>query len=595
MPRAVDSARRVAAWPLAIGHFAAVALLLVVPLVWTTGVTNPFRTPQRELTLATLGVLAAAGLAVPGLRRRLADGWSLAWAGVLAAGVVAALASPHPALALAGLVPLLLAALAWLTLRQLDDVHRRRLRSCVVLAAVIQTGLAALFTLPEWRPVGYSLLEGLTGRFAWIGTLGNPGNLGVFLVLPGLLAAALALEKGHRPARWWAAAVVVGTGVVATRTLTAGAALVLGLAVLLWRRLPQRRRFPALIALVAAAAVVAGVSPMRGRIVETAQLAQRGGWRWLASGRGAIVEAGVLMVAAHPWTGVGPGRFEAYSFAVAGEDDLADRARVLGLITGFGEAHNDILQFAAEHGAVGVALALAGFVLAWRRRTTGSGVIPTPAALAAAATLLALTQFPLHHAATAAQWLVLAALAVPRLAAADPVPGRGVAWWRAALAALLVVAVALVVWQRFTAERGVAQAQRLSESIRSAPKPAALRPVARAARDNLARQLRWLPGSWRALVALGNLSIDAGEPSVARRQFEAALAFAERPETRFDLGVAAQLAGDRAAALEQLERAVRLNPALFREVRDGPTRRELRDRLEASGYVTRHPWAFPAE
>jgi O-antigen ligase len=580
---------------LAIGYAAAVVLLLVVPLVWTTGVGDPFRTPQRELALATLAVLAAAGLAVPGLRRRLADGWSLAWAGVLAAGVVAALASAKPGLALAGLVPLLFAAFAWLTLRQLDDDHRRRLRSCVVLAAAIQTGLAALFAQPGWRPAGFQLLDGLTGRFAWIGTLGNPGIVGVYLVLPSLLAAGLAFEKGSRAARWWAAGAIAVTGIIATRTITAAAALVLGLAVLFWCRLPRRRRVPALTALVAAAVVVAVVSPMRGRIVETTQLVQRGGWRWLASGRGAIVEAGVLMIAAHPWTGVGPGRFEAYSFTVGREDDLADRARVLGLITGFGEAHNDVLQFAAEHGAIGVALALAGLVLAWRRRPPGSGVLPAPGSLLAAATLLALTQFPLHHAATATQWLVIAALAVPRLAAADPIPGRGVAWRRGALAAVLAAVVVLIAWQRFTAERGVAQARRLSESIRSAPRPAALQPVARAARDNLARQLRWLPGNWRALLALGSLSVDAGEPSVARRQFEAALAIAERPETRFDLGVAALLSGDRDAALKQLERAVRLNPVLFREVRDEAARRELRARLAASGYVARHPWAFPAE
>jgi hypothetical protein len=34
---------------------------------------------------------------------------------------------------------------------------------------------------------------------------------------------------------------------------------------------------------------------------------------------------------------------------------------------------------------------------------------------------------------------------------------------------------------------------------------------------------------------------------------------------------------------------------LFREVRDEPTRRELRGRLERAGYVDRHRWAFPAE
>jgi O-antigen ligase len=580
---------------LAIGHTAAVVLLIAVPLAWTTGVTDTFRTPQRELTLVTLGVLAAAGLATPGLQRRLSDGWSLAWAGLLAAGVVAALACPHPILALTGLVPLLLAALGWLTLRRLDDAHRRRLRTLIVIAGGLQAGVAVAFASPAWRPAGYRLLAGLEGRYAWIGTLGNPGWVGVFLVLPALLAAALALTETRHRGAWAVVALGLAGVIVATRTLTAIAALVLGLLVLVLQTLSGRRRLAALAGLVLVTVTALAVPPLRSRVASAAADAAAGRWRWLASGRGAALQLGAAMLAAHPLTGVGPGRFEANAFAFADEDMLAERARVLGLVTGFGEAHNDVLQFAAEHGAVGIVLALAGLVLAWRRRPSGRGVLPAPAALLAAAGLLALTQFPLHHAATAAQWLVAAALAAPRPPEADASGNRRAPWWRVGLALVLVAAVALLAWQRFTAERGVAQAQRLSESIRSAPQPAAARPVARAARDNLARRLRWLPGSWRARVALGNLSVDAGEPSVARRQFEAALALAERPEIRFDLGVSALLAGDRAAAVDQFERAVRLNPLLYREVRDEAVRRELRARLEASGYLDLHRWAFPAE
>jgi tetratricopeptide (TPR) repeat protein len=351
----------------------------------------------------------------------------------------------------------------------------------------------------------------------------------------------------------------------------------------------------ALVVLVVVTAAVVALSPLRSRVRNAADEVARRGWRWVASGRGVAVQLGAAMLAARPLTGVGPGRFEAEAFAFADEDALAERGRVLGLVTGFGETHNDVLQYAAEHGLVGIALALAGLILAWRRRSSGSGALPDAAALAAAATLLALTQFPLHHSATAAQWLVLAALALPRLPEIDASGNRLAPWWRVALAAVLVAFVALIAWQRFTAERAVAQAQRLSESLRAAPQPAALRPIVRPARDNLARQLRWLPGSWRGRVALGNLSIDAGEPSVARRQFADALGLAERPEIRFDLGVAALLVGDRAAAVDQFERAVRLNPVLFRELRDESTRREVRARLEAAGYVDRHRWAFAAE
>jgi O-antigen ligase len=580
--------------PTTVAFAAAAALLVGVPLVWTTAVTDPFRTPQRLLALLTLGVLAAAFLAAPGVRRARSDGWTLAWAGVFAAGLLAALACPHPGLALASLVPLLLAALGWAAIRQLDEARQRRLRGLVVVAALLQAGLTVAFASPAWRPDSYRLLAGLEGRYAWIGTLGNPGWVGVFLVLPALLATALALAEPRRRAAWGLAAAALAGVVVASRTLTALAALVFGLAVLILRTLPGRRRLAAGALLFVATAALLALSPLRGRVSNAVTEVARGGWSWLASGRGAAIEVGAAMLAGHPLAGIGPGRFEASSFAFAREEQLAERARALGLVTGFGEAHNDMLQFVAEHGAIGTVLALAGLALAWRRRPPGDGVLPAPEALFAAAALLALTQFPLHHAATAAQWLVLAALALPRLPG-DPAGGRQVPRWRAALAIALAAVVALVAWQRFTAERGVAQAQRLSESIRGAPRPAALQPVARVARDNLGRQLRWLPGDWRALLALGNLSIDAGEPSVARRQFEAALALAERPETRFDLGVAALLAGDRGAALDQLEIAVRLNPVLYRQVRDEETRRALRARLEATGYVARHPWAFAAD
>jgi O-antigen ligase len=580
--------------PATIAFAAAVVLLVAVPLVWTTAVTDPFRTPQGLLALATLGVLAAVFLATPGVRRAFSDSWALAWAGVLAAGVVAALACPRPGLALATLVPLLFAAFGWAAVRRLDGDRQRRLRGLVVVAGLLQAGLTVAFASPAWRPESYRLLAGLAGRYAWIGTLGNPGWVGVFLVLPALLAAASALTEPRRRTAWGLAAVVLASVIVASRTLTAVAALVLGVAVLVVRTLSGRRRLAAGALLLVATAALLALTPLRARVGNAVTEVTRGGWGWLASGRGAAIEIGVAMVAGRPLAGVGPGRFEANSFAVASEEQLAGRARALGLVTGFGEAHNDVLQFAAEHGAIGVVLALAGLVLAWRRRPAGGDVLPAPAALLAAAMLLALTQFPLHHAATAVQWLVLAALALPRLPG-DAAGPRPVPRWRAVLALVLAAVVVVLTWQRFTAERGVAQAQRLSESIRSAPRPAALQPVARVARDNLARELRWLPGDWRALLALGNLSIDAGEPSAARRHFEAALALAERPETRFDLGVAALLAGDRAPAVEQFERAVRLNPVLYREVRDDETRRALRVRLEQSGYVERHAWAFAAE
>jgi len=88
----------------------------------------------------------------------------------------------------------------------------------------------------------------------------------------------------------------------------------------------------------------------------------------MGSGRAAGYAAAASMLAARPTTGVGFNLFEANSFRYQSPDALAERGRVLGLATGFGEAHNDLLQYAAETGFVGLVLALAG--LAWARRAT---------------------------------------------------------------------------------------------------------------------------------------------------------------------------------------------------------------------------------
>jgi Flp pilus assembly protein TadD len=108
----------------------------------------------------------------------------------------------------------------------------------------------------------------------------------------------------------------------------------------------------------------------------------------------------------------------------------------------------------------------------------------------------------------------------------------------------------------------------------------------------------WLAGSWEAAVTLGNVAAAAGETGVALDSFGRALALADRPEVRFDVGMTLLMAGDREEGMGQLVRAVQLNPAVFREIKDPALSRELRGRLDASGYGAKHSWMFkdtPAE
>jgi O-antigen ligase len=574
-----------------VAALASLVLVLAVPLVWHSGMEDMFRTPKTELALAAWGVLAAVFAVSNRSGAAWHERWWAAWAGVLAGAGLSALASGQAARVLAATLPVALAALGWGAIRQLPDPRRRTLEHAIIWAAVLEATAALLFLRSEWRPESFGLLPDLTGRYAVIGTLGNPADVAVFLVLPALLAGGYVLSS--RKWRWLsaAAALLLTFVIVATRTFTAVVALALGAAVLAWRALPRTRRVPALAAVAGVSIVLVLATPLRERLSDTAAALRDGNAIWLGSGRAVGYASALAMFAAHPLTGVGFGLFEANSFRFLSPDALAARARVLGLETGFGEAHNDLLQHTAETGAIGLALAVVGVVLAVRGGARARGMVAPVAPLLAAAAVLALTQFPLHLAAIAAQWTVLAALALPRLEAPEPLSGRG--RLRLVAVAVLCALVVALAWQRVGASITLHQAQALSDSVR-APEtvPTARRALARAALPHLVAKSRWLPFSWRAAVIVGNLAVDAGDIRLAVASFQRALALAERPEVRFDVGIALLMAGERDAGMAHLERAVELNPAVFRAITDPDLSRSLRRRLDANGYGLRYGWIY---
>ncbi|MBZ5588298.1 MAG: O-antigen ligase family protein [Acidobacteriia bacterium] len=581
----------------ALSFLAAVALVLVVPLVFDSRALEVFRGPKRELALAAWSVLAAVFTVANLGGASWRDRWWPAWGGVIAGGTLSALACPAPARALVDVLPIVLAALGWGALRQLSEKRRRSLLRLVVWAGAIEAGLVLLFLVPSWQPQAFSLLL-LSGRYGWIGTFGNPGEVAVFLALPALVAAEHALERRHRRPVWAGAAVLMAGVLLGTGTLSGVLALAVGVSALAWRRVKPARRIPVVAAVLAVAVVVFVATPLARRVTAAVGEARRGGLIWLGSARGAAYVAAGSMLAARPTTGVGFGLFEANSFRFQSLDALAERGRVLGMVTGFGEAHCEPLQYTAETGGLGLLLAAAGAVLVWRRKGPPARGIVDALPIAAAATVLALTQFPLHLAAVAAQWVVLAALAVPPL----PPPPDPTGWsGRLRLLAIgILVGIAITVtWQRYRATIAFRQAKVLVESLRSSPmRPSAKTELTRTALANLRRPLRWLPNSWEAALTMGNVAAQAGETRAALDSFGRALALADRPEVRFDLGIALLMAGDREEGMSQLLRAVELNPAVFREIKDPDLSRSLRGRLDASGYGARNAWMYkgtPAE
>ena len=570
---------------------ATLALVWLVPLLWTTAVEGTFRTPKANLAVILWASLAAT-CAVRAQAATWRDGWWLAWAGVLGGGLVSAVFSPLPMRTLGALVPFALAALGWGAVRQLDDDRRRRLLRAVALAGAMQAVLTLLFLFPAGRPSSFGLLGELgqlEERFAWIGTMGNPADVAVFLVLPALLAAQRALAGGRHRWAWGAAALLHAGVIVGSRTVTALLALAAGAVVLAWRRLPHRRRLPALAAGAAAAAGLVAVTPLPERIAVNVREVREYGWAGLGSFRGAGMGAAVGMLAANPVAGVGAGQFEAHSFLYLSERTRAERGRYLGLETAFGEAHNELLQYAAETGALGLALAAAGFALAWRWRPRSTGIVRDVPALAAAAAVLLLTQFPLHLAAIAAQWAVIAALALPPLPAPQREPaGRA---WLSLLVVLVCLALATtLVWQRHRTQVALQQARLLAQALRASATPAARAEASRRALARVQQRLPWLPYSWRGQTIAGTLAADAGRLDTALAHFAAALRLAERPEIRFNVGLALYLAGEQETGLAHLVQAVKLNPAVLKEITAGDVRRRLLERLAADGYTQRYPW-----
>ncbi|HPC81901.1 MAG TPA: O-antigen ligase family protein [Thermoanaerobaculaceae bacterium] len=571
---------------------AACGLVVAVPLVWSLAGYEVFRGPKRLLALACWLALAGATLLRAWSREVWRDPWWLAWGGLLAGAVASTPLSGQSLRVLAAALPVAVVAVGWGALRWLSATHRRTVETLVVATAVVEAALAAIFSVPRWRPDGFEVFAYLEGRYAWIGTLGNPADVALFLLLPCLLATAKALTSPGRRLRWALPALATAAAIVATRTVSVVGVLLLGAGVLAWRALPRRSRLPGI---AAAAVLVAGVllaTPMRGRLGEVLDQVRDTGWEWLGSGRAAGFGAALGMVASRPLTGVGFGLFEAHSFRHQSENVLAGRARVLGLATGFGEAHNDPLQHAAETGLVGLGLAAAGLWLAWRRARPLAGELPGSGVLVLAAATVSLAQFPLHQAAIAGQWAVLAALALP--ARALPPPATG---WRRAAAALLAASVVAGGWLYLARLRSLAvvlrQAEALDQFLRAGRAPQAQVPeLARAALANLEPAARWAPFDWRAALLAGDLAMLAGDPSRAAGHFGRALALAERPETRFDAGMVQLALGNEDVGLAHLERAVRLNPAIFGSIDNPAVARKVRDRLAADGYADRHPWIF---
>jgi O-antigen ligase len=418
-----------------------VATTLLLPLVISPQSKDAYRLP-KELLLESSGILLAA-LAVYAWIAGVPLGRSSRWprsllatlAGVLTWSTISTLISTNRVLSIDSLV--MLAASVMLFVAVYNAAQSRSASILYVaiapafvnaLVAVVQRIRASASATTDTSTVvlesGEVAVAGaraiLEERLQTIGLLGNPNDLGMFLVAPTLAAAALAVvSRTHRlPACVSFAALCAG--VVASETVGAIAALSFGLFLLLWMVRPRIAVAAALLAILVLTAVL-WLHPAR-RAATQAKVAAvaEGNFDPLLSGRVPGFLAAWQMFRSHHVVGVGPGCF-AFHYFDAKLEIQAARPELIRRSENFGEAHNEHLQILAETGLPGYTLFLLSLLLIAMPSIRPS-IIPASTEvelgrhlglpLAAALFVLTLSSFPLRLAAPTANGLFIAAAAL---------------------------------------------------------------------------------------------------------------------------------------------------------------------------------------
>jgi O-antigen ligase len=284
---------------------------------------------------------------------------------LVAAATVSAAVSAYPSLSIPALWHLLIlggiALLVWRWTGQQPGRSQAAALAIMLLLVVLGTQLLQDFGYwLRWLALGAPLRElplrpGIAG-----GLVGAPTWAGDYTVLLAPMACVM-VWRGGRGARL-AAIVLAGVAAFAvlaggTRSLWLVALLVLGPIGIAWvvarqRERPDRRVLIAL-GIAAVAAVLLGLVAVRsgfgGQIIRDADEGRTAGYR-----------AALAITAHHPLLGGGPGTY--------GEYRLGEPADDLGSVA-FPNAHNIVLNTAAETGLVGLAtFVAAGLLLAYTVR-----------------------------------------------------------------------------------------------------------------------------------------------------------------------------------------------------------------------------------
>ncbi|REJ81860.1 MAG: O-antigen ligase family protein [Acidobacteria bacterium] len=426
-------------------------------------------------------------------------------------------------------------------------------------------------------------------RFELRASLGNPADAAIFLLLPCIVLQARLRRRwiaradggeGRAPGLLLEVllAVTVHGGLLITQTLSAALALIAATLVLWWprslRTLSWRGAFAGL-AVVALLVVAVLSTPLHQRVERKAEQMLRGDWNALLTGRLDGWMVAVELVRERPLLGQGPGNFGVL-YNRTKEQLLAQGAPFYpahGPFSSFANAHNEVLEVAAETGVLGVlALLWALGCLAVAARSAPPAHRRTALAGALGFAVVCLSYFPLRTPATALPVLVAVAWILSRR---QPAPFEVPSPWRGGgvrvvaavlLTAVLMLGVGRIVLPAAAAERALwlAEARASAFERGSGVQGSA---AWRSSLQSLQRAFTSRPADARLPLAIGSYWLIAGDHERAEKRYRESLAIELRPETLLNLARALRGQGrdEEAAAAEA--RAVALDPYRRRALR----------------------------
>lgn len=399
-----------------------VMMIFITATAMQPGSYDVFRTP-KDVALLILALLLIALAAAGGLLsekvadryRRLGTTPVLLALGAAAWTCVTSMTSQRPAASFWSPITVVCFVAFFCAVLLTATRHPVVALLIVLTPAIGNAVLATLQSTGIWFP--WVVNPKTPMRLRATGLIGNPNDLGTYLVLPALAALVAGLTWPRH--RWFlGVALVLVAGIASAQSVTPLIAAVAGVFIMAVTSDTRRVRgavIAAALTLLAAAFIHPG---SRARLEQLHESASAGDLPELTSFRVVPAAAAWEMFRDHPLVGVGPHSFSAMYMTYKLRVDERHPQWVRLSNESFGEVHNDHLQVLAETGVPGYllflsALALLASISFRRRGATDQGgrfarVFALPAAVSFG--VLTLAQFPMQLTAPMVPALYLSAL-----------------------------------------------------------------------------------------------------------------------------------------------------------------------------------------